>query len=214
MTRAARTPWRSTLTLLLAALLLAAPAPPRAPASTAPSAPVPGVYLARVPALDAYLAVLVDRREASAYLCDNGTPAKWFGHRRLRDGHISSSSRDGRSPRIARATRTGLAGHVVLDGHRYAFHAHRAHGSAGLYRAGTRTATGALEAGWILLSGSQRGTVNTFISNNVDLAVPKPVPPLDPSHPTVTISDGTSNTITLTAARINRPGFINQNIGL
>lgn len=213
MTRAARTPWRSTLTLLLAALLLAAAAPTRAPAGTAPSAPLPGVYLARVPARDAYLAVLVDRREAGAYLCDNGTLAKWFGHRRLRDGHISPRSRDGRSHLTARATRTGLAGHVLVDGHGYGFRAHRAHGSAGFYRAGARTATGTIEAGWILLSGSQRGAVTSFINNNVNLAVPRPAPPLDPSHPTVAISDGTSNTITLTAARISRPGFIDRNVG-
>src|SRR4051794_41643097 len=109
MTRAARTPWRSTLTLLLAALLLAAAAPTRAPASTAPSAPVPGVYLARVPARDAYLAVLVDRREASAYLCDNGTLAQWVGHRRLRDRHISSRSRDGGPHPTARAPPARLA---------------------------------------------------------------------------------------------------------
>jgi hypothetical protein len=109
----------------------------------------------------------------------------------------------------AHATHRGLAGRVRLDGRRYTFRARRAHGPAGLYHAGARTPDGGVEAGWIVLAdGTQRGAVNRFISSNLELAVPKPAPPLDPGHPTVTISDGSSNTIPPTARRVSQPGLI------
>src|SRR3954471_5276478 len=172
---------RALLAALLASLLSTIVPPALASAATGPipRAAPPGVYLARLPERDAYLAVLVDHPRAAAYLCDDGTVAKWFPHRRITLGAISLRARDHRARLTARTTRTGgLPGRVRLYGHRYAFTARRAHGAAGLYRAAARTSDGFFEAGWVIQNdGSQRGAVN-FIDNNVGLAVPSPAPRL------------------------------------
>src|SRR3954464_9053514 len=122
---------RSLLAALLATLLSTIVLPALASAATAPipRAAPPGVYLARLPERDAYLAVLVDHHSAAAYLCDDGTVAKWFPHRRITLGAISLRARDHRARLTARTTRTdGLTGRGRLHGHRYAFTARPAPG--------------------------------------------------------------------------------------
>src|SRR3954452_17953439 len=206
---------RSPLAVLLATLLSTIVLPALASAATAPipRAAPPGVYLARLPERDAYLAVLVDHHSAAAYLCDDGTVAKWFPHRRITLGAISLRARDHRARLTARTTRTdGLTGRVRLHGRRYAFTARRAHGPAGLYRAAARTSDGFFEAGWIVQDdGSQRGAVNTFIDNNVDLAVPSPAPRLDPAARLVTAGSPLG---VVTVHKLRLPGFINNNVDL
>src|SRR3954468_13990476 len=193
-------------TIVLPALASAAPGP-------IPRAAAPGVYLARLPDRDAYLAVLVDHHRAAAYLCDDGTVAKWFPHRRTTLGAISLRARDHRARLTARTTRTdGLTGRVRLHGHRYAFTARRAHGPAGLYRAAARTSDGFFEAGWIVQEdGRQRGAVNTFIDNNVGFAVPSPAPRLDPGATLVTAGSPLG---VVAVHKLHLPGFINNNVDL
>src|SRR3954453_5339215 len=214
MTTPRRPGTRSLLAALLATLLSTIVLPALASAATAPipRAAPPGVYLARLPERDAYLAVLVDHHSAAAYLCDDGTVAKWFPHRRITLGAISLRARDHRARLTARTTRTdGLTGRVRLHGHRYAFTARRAHGPAGLYRAAARTSDGVFEAGWIIQNdGSQRGAVN-FIDNNVGLAVPSPAPRLDPAATLVTAGSPLG---VVTVHKLHLPGFINNNVDL
>src|SRR3954466_3997641 len=151
---------RALLAALLATLLSTIVLPALASAATGPipRAAAPGVYLARLPDRDAYLAVLVAHPRAAAYLCDDGTVAKWFPHRRTTLGAISLRARDHRARLTARTTRTdGLTGGGGLDAPPSAFPARRAHGAAGLYRAAARTSDGFFEAGWIVQEdGSQR----------------------------------------------------------
>jgi hypothetical protein len=117
---------------------------------------------------------LLDRRRVAGYLCDRGTTAAWFAHRRHHDGRAALRSRSRRAALALRPAPGMLHARMRLPGGpARAVTLTRVTGRAGIYRATAATGRGGLEAGWIVLGdGSQRAAATPFMGKDIELSRP------------------------------------------
>jgi len=199
------------LTAILPTVLAACAAGDHEPATARAPVPAAGTYAGPIPGTKAYLAVVLDRDRAAAYLCDDGTTAAWFPNRPHRGGAVELRSRSRRATLSLQPTGSVLRARVQLpDGIVRALTLTYQRGRAGIYRATALTRRGALEAGWIVLAdGSRRGAVNSFIDPLDDLARPAQTgaaPPLETA--TGTVKFAVPGAGTAAAAKVTQPGVI------
>ena len=109
------------------------------------------VFVGRVAASPAYIALVSDGKRVTGYLCDSRKLATWLDDANLDRGRAALRSRAGDRLGKAVVEQGAATGSVVIDGRSHSFRATLASGGAGLYRLGKR--------GWIKLAdGSVRGT--------------------------------------------------------
>jgi len=132
-------------------------------------------FVAEVPGTDAYLAIVLGKRSAVAYLCDSAQLDEWLTGA-ASNGVAALESETGSTLVAVRAGKKVRGTIVLADDRVLTFTATRATGKAGLFRQG-RTVDGVtLAKGWVRLAdGTTRG--NGFVDNvkefgqNVDEAV-------------------------------------------
>lgn len=198
---------RTVIPMAAAVLALAAcgSTPPDS-ATTGAHTAAKGSYVARIAGTGAFLALVSDGRRLTGYLCDGRRVSRWLTTTALEQGRVALTARDGERLGTATLASGVVRGQLELDGSVHAFHAVRARGQAGLYRATVeRGGRVRADAGWVVLAdGSQRGTVNTFIDPLSDLARTSAAPRLDTA--TGTVKFNTAGTAT--ASKLTQPGVI------
>jgi hypothetical protein len=110
-----------------------------------------GVFVGRVAASQAYIALVSDGKRVTGYLCDSRKLATWLADANLDSSRTTLRSRAGDRLGVAVVEQGAAAGWVVIDGKTHTFRATPASGDAGLYCLGKRA--------WIKLADrSVRGT--------------------------------------------------------
>jgi hypothetical protein len=123
------------------------------------SAGIAGSFVGTLEGTDAFIALVVlDSREALAYVCDGKGVSQWF--RGMADASTLNVSSDTGQLEAALSHKKASGEVTLADGKTATFSAEPARGASGLYRATGSGSGESLVGGWIVLNdGEQRGSV-------------------------------------------------------
>jgi len=140
----------------------------QASAATATAKAKATTFVGKVPETDAFIAVVVGKHSARAYLCDGAGISEWLSG--AVSGGVTALESPGGATLVAEVAAKQLRGTIVLaDDRVLSFNAKRAKGKAGLFREERTVDAVPLQAGWVRLTdGSVRGAVTIITSTDFE----------------------------------------------
>lgn len=140
----------------------------QASAATAKAKAKATTFVGKVPETDAFIAVVVGKHSARAYLCDGAGISEWLSG--AVSGGVTALESPGGATLVAEVAAKQLRGTIVLPDDRVlSFNAKRAKGKAGLFREERTLDAVPLQAGWVRLTdGSVRGAVTIITSTDFE----------------------------------------------